>query len=123
MHAKVKVESDQETISADLTLHQLEILDTSEEDQINKIAFWHKQEDQLDQLQLQDSIYNLSPEEHESQLTCKAKILLSMEPDKYKPDELADVIDADVMVVLHHSILSVNLLLIDQLIHNANHAF
>lgn len=123
VQAKVKVESDQETILAELTLHQLEIIDITDPDDFSKIAFWHKLDDRPDEPQHRNTICDFSPLEHESQLSCKAKILLSMIDDKYKPEELTDVKDADIQVVLNHSILSMNMPLIVHLINNANHAF
>ena len=63
------------------------------------------------------------PQDDEKQLTATIKIRIFQEKDKYKPEDMAKVIQADLSINLHHSILCLSMELIEDIILNLNHMY
>lgn len=116
VESSLRTHTDQERFEAGLTVLKFEVTETTQFDEFSKIAFWHKKEESLAAASHVDNDY---------QMSARVQVRLGKEEDKYRPgeDAFAEVLDAQVNVRLNHSIVCLNMLLIQKLIINANHAY
>lgn len=112
--AAVKTHRDQERVDAEFSVQKLEVTEGTDEEEFSKIAFWHKASEEATAE---------TPREDDKQLKASMQIRMFEDVDRYRPDEKALVTQVDLRIILNHSILCLNMELIDQLIQSANHAY